>query len=481
MGGIIWAPDENVPFGNNELAAIASQNRLPEAPIHEVDEGPFDLAAIGEAGEGESAATTEDTGEVRTDVLVVGGGAAGIMAALEARKAGTRAILVEKEDRLGKKILISGGGKCNLTNQEISLENYHGSHPRFVQDVIRDFTNRDLVEWIETLGVETWIDEATGKVWPVEMRSRVVTDALERALADAGVEVRTRSALAQLEATTDGPFRASLADGRTIVAGAVVLATGGLAAPQLGADGSGLKVAEQFGHRLVTQAPALVGLVVAEEWVRRLSGVTCEEIELTLEVDGKELLTVEGDLLFTHYGINSPAVFRLSREASPALAEGRAVRVLVNFRPDLFTDQVKARSMVDHALGGNTKKHSGTVVANITGIRRLADTLVTLVGADPSMRVREIQHKERDALTELLWRCPLTVTATRGWQFAEVMRGGVDVRKVDPRTMESKLVPGLFLCGEMLDIDADVGGFNFQFAFASGKAAGVAAAQRVRR
>jgi len=481
MQGQIFTPEDgkSTPFGTNELAAVASKNREAPPETEVVDEGPFDIESLEDAGDGDSGhevAVEDGGGRAAWDVVVVGGGAAGVMAALEARSGGARVVLLEKEERLGKKILISGGGKCNLTHAEVGLENYHGTYPRFVQDVLRAFDEKALVDWIESLGVKTWTDPDTGKVWPVAMKSRAVTDALEVALRVAGVSVWLRAKLDTATKREDGRFELRLADGRVVECGALVMASGGRAAPQLGANASGLAVVEGFGHKLVPQFPGLVGLATAEGWTRALSGVTCEDVELTLEVDGKPELTVQGDLLFTHYGINSPAVFRLSREVEPALAEGKTVRVLVNFRPDLFTDPARAMSMVDHALGGNTKKQASTVVSYIVGIRRLGDALLQLAGIEPEKRVREIQHRGRGELTALLSRCPLTVTATQGWARAEVMRGGVEVRKVNPKTMESKVVPGLFICGEMLDIDADVGGFNFQFAFASGKAAGRQAA-----
>lgn len=481
MGGVVYQPEDGktVPFGTNELAAIAARDRTESAGPEVVDEGPFDLADI-DGEEGTVADLRQESGgDGIWDVVVVGGGAAGIMAALSARPEGARVLLAEKEERLGKKILISGGGKCNLTNASVSLDNYHGTYPRFVQDALKSFGQGDLIAWMRSLGIETWTDEETGKVWPTAMKSRAVTGALEQALSESGVSVWYRACLASAKKSSGGGFELEFADGRKATAKTLILASGGRAAPQLGANASGLAIAESFGHRLVPQYPGLVGLATAESWTREISGVTCEGAELTLEIGGKAELTVTGNLLFTHYGINSPAVFRLSREVEPALEEGKPVRVLVNFRPDLFSDPARAAEMVDHALGGNTKKQAGTVVAYIVGIRRLADALLNQAGIDPAKRIREIQHKQRAVLTNLLWRCPLTVTSTQGWARAEVMRGGIDVRKIDPRTMESKVVPGLFICGEMLDVDGDVGGYNFQFAFASGKAAGVAAAKLV--
>lgn len=418
------------------------------------------------------------------DVIVVGGGAAGIMAAIRSAQKGARTALLEKNERLGKKILISGGGKCNITNTNITLDRYHGSHPRFVQDVLRAFDQHALLDWMNhEVGVETYEGEKYGKIWPTTNMSKTVTAALERALRVAAVDVYTKThitgASVSGEATTR-IFSLTCADGRAFTCRALVMASGGRAAPHLGADGSGLAVAEGFGHKLVEQHPALVGLTTSDAWGHELSGLTCDEVELRLLVKGKEVVSVHDSLLFTHWGITSPGIFRLSREATPALEAGDPVQVTVNWRSDAFRGIEDAQKMLHHALGSNTKKHAGTVLGYVVGYRRLGDALVRLAGGDPEQRVRELQKSHRDKLEELIYRCPFDITGSLGWERAEVMRGGVDVRKIDPRSMASKLQEGLFICGEMLDIDADVGGFNFQFAFASGRAAGEAAAASVK-
>ena len=429
------------------------------------------------------------TEELQTyDVVVIGGGAAGIMAALEAAASGASVALLEKSERLGKKILISGGGKCNITNVEVTLDNYHGRHPRFAQDVLNAFDQHALRAWLASIGLETVVDEEKGKVWPASMTSKSVMAAFSAELEHRGVAVFLGCAVRDLSrgaanelSRGESMFDIASGNGHRFKSRAVVLATGGLAAPQLGADASGLRIAEALGHHLEPQYPALVGIRTADVWGHGLAGLTCEDAEIVLEIDGREVLSVTGSLLFTHYGLSSPAIFRLSREVDPALDAGQKVRLLVNFRADEFHSAEDANTEVRRALGADTRKELGTVMAYVVRYRRLADELSKLVGADPAKRVREIQKPQRDELERLVYRCPFTVTGTLGWARAEVMRGGVDVRKIDPRTMESKLVPGLFICGEMLDIDGDVGGYSFQFAFASGKAAGAAAAKTLQR
>lgn len=429
------------------------------------------------ASESASASPAESSAIARDfDVVIVGGGAAGIMAALEARAQGASVAVLEKNERLGKKILISGGGKCNITNLSVELENYHGTHPRFAQDVLRSFDQYDTMDWIEGLGVPIVTQESNGKVWPEAMTSKAVLIALEKALEEAGVEVFTTRAVSDAKRSEQG-FVVTTRTNERFTSRALILATGGKAAPHLGADGSGLALAESFGHALVDQFPALVGLTIKEEWVHELSGLTLEDVEITLDDGGKGSGTlVHGSLLFTHWGVTSPAIFRLSREVEPALAEGKQLKLKINYRPDAFGSFEHAQQLLFQALGENTKKRAGTVLGYIVGYRRLGDALVSVAGGDPDKRVRELQKRERDHLEELIYRCPLTITGTLGFKRAETMRGGVDVRKVDPRSMASKLADGLFICGEMLDIDADVGGYSFQFAFASGKAAGSAAA-----
>ncbi|NUQ35123.1 MAG: aminoacetone oxidase family FAD-binding enzyme, partial [Planctomycetaceae bacterium] len=429
---------------------------------------------------GDQPPAAESTAPQRTDfdVCVVGGGAAGFMAAMEAAKHGASVVLLERNERAGKKILISGGGKCNITNIDVSLDRYHGTHPRFIQDALRSFDQSALRAWLAEIGVETVEGENYGKVWPVSMMSKTVVAALEQALTDAGGELHTGRDVVGVERTEKG-FRLLTKQLVPYTCRALVMASGGRAAPHLGATDSGLKLMEKLGHKLVPQYPALAGLHLEGEWWKELQGITCDDVELTLDVGGKDVLTVRGMMLFTHYGINSPEVFRLSREVEPAIEAGKSVKVYVNFNPELLGSRDDAVEMVYHTLGANTKKQADIAVGEIVRYRRLGAALVKLVGGNPEHRVRELQQKQREKLEELIFRCPFSVTGTQGWERAEVMRGGVDVKGVDPKTMASKVCEGLFICGEMLDIDGDVGGFNFQFAFASGKAAGAAAAKRV--
>ncbi|MCA8939054.1 MAG: aminoacetone oxidase family FAD-binding enzyme [Planctomycetes bacterium] len=409
------------------------------------------------------------------DIAVVGAGAAGIMAALTARQAGANVCLLEKTERLGKKILISGGGKCNLTNMEIDHSNFHGSHPRFVMDVLRRFTNYDLIDWIESLGVPTIVDERNGKVWPEAMLSKVVMKALANTLFASGVKVQLNAALKGLVKSDEGVFELALANGSKLRSKTVILATGGRAAPHLGADGSGLAIAESLGHNIVETFPALVGLEANEQWMQELQGITCEDVALGLLADGKEVASSRGSLLFTHYGVNSPAIFRLSREVEPALKDGKEVALSINFNPSEAPTQEAANKLLDELLGSHTKKRTGTVLGYAFGARSIGDAMAREIGFDPERRVRELQKKHRDLLKVMLFKMRIGVLGTQGFERAEVMRGGVNVREVDPRTFASKVVDGLFVCGEMLDIDGDVGGYNFQFAFGSGKSAAEAA------
>ena len=412
------------------------------------------------------------------DVVVVGGGAAGIMAALEARSHGMNVCLLERNERCGKKILISGGGKCNITNVDVTLDRYHGTHPRFVSDVLRAYDQNDLRTWLDSIGVQTIEGEKYGKIWPQSMMSKTVLAAFEKTMQAEGVKVYTSRDIVAVKHEAGG-FQLSTKQNINYSCKALIMASGGRAAPHLGATDSGLGIAETLGHKLVEQYPALAGLYIKEDWIKSLQGLTCDDVGLSLEIDSKKVVSARGSLLFTHYGINSPEVFRLSREVEPALAVGKNVVVKINFRAEEFEQREDAKKVLDHDFGANTKKHAGTVLGYVVGYRKLGEALIKLAGGDPEKRVRELQKKERDIIEELVFACPLTVTRTQGWERAEVMRGGVDVRGVAPKTMASKKREGLFICGEMLDIDGDVGGFNFQFAFASGKAAGQAAAEYV--
>ena len=389
---------------------------------------------------------------VNCEVAVVGAGAAGLMAAIFAARAGARVIAFDGAPRIGAKILISGGGRCNVTHDVVSAADFNGNRNQIAK-VLRSFDVRATVSFFEDLGVSLK-REGTGKLFPKSDQARTVLSAILSAARDAGVEIVTSTKIVSIEP-------AYLLNG-SIRAERVVLATGGRSVPKTGSDGVGYGIARSLGHTVNDVFPALVPLVVdPAHWIPTLSG-TSVEVELTVRSPaGRVLHRERGPMLFTHFGISGPAVLDISRHyvgraLSPSESEGRAesppyVRLVANFLPGETFESLNAKLAAGESLRG-----------------RLPARLLAILEAPKKRReiVRSIVEHE------------IPVIRDRGFDYAEVTAGGVPLDEIDTATMESRVEPGLFLCGEILDVDGKIGGYNFQWAWASGRLAGIHAGGR---
>jgi predicted flavoprotein YhiN len=426
---------------------------------------------------------------------VVGAGAAGLTAALSAAEGGARVTLLNAHPKIGLKILMSGGTRCNVTHRVVEERDFHGGSRRFVVRVLRAFPADRAREWMESLGVALKLEE-TGKVFPVSDDAQTVLDALVGAVQRGGVRVESGARVIRLERSGEG-FRigiqrvkgsAAFDTGRVSRPGeaewplprkdpdewrkasAVVLATGGLSFPRTGSDGTGYALVRALGHTIVPPVPALTPSASADALCRAAQGVTVEA-ELTLTADGRRVEATRGSLLIAHFGFSGPVALDLSRHW--ARAEGRERRVRANFLPGESTESV-ARSWVrvgDAVPSRTIQRHFGAAMPE-----RLIELLCREAGVEPGERLSQVARARRGALIERLTARDLGVTGTLGYEKAEVTAGGVDVNEVDPSTLESKIVPGLFLCGEILDVEGRLGGFNFQWSWSSGTVAGRAAA-----
>lgn len=394
------------------------------------------------------------------DLAIVGAGAAGLAAGIFAAEAspGLRTVLLDGAPKLGAKILVAGGGRCNVTHEVVRPEDFHGSR-RFVKHVLAAFDAAAAARWFESLAVPLK-REPTGKLFPRSDRARDVLDALVRRCGELGVAIRTGAKVASVGAG-DGGFAI---DG-AISATRVVLAAGGRSVPATGSDGSGYAIARGLGHTVTPTFPALVPLVLADGFFHAsLSGVS-HEAELTVRAEGRIVERRRGSLLWTHFGISGPVVLDASRtwiarpgaslEASllPGTPFEAAERGLVGER------RAVGRALAD-ALPG-----------------RVAQTLARHAGIDPEARASGLSRDDRRRLVHALTALALPVVRDRGWNHAEVTAGGVPLDEVDFRTMASRRVPGLHFAGEILDCDGRIGGFNFQWAWATGYLAGRAAAR----
>lgn len=408
----------------------------------------------------------------RTDVLVIGGGAAGQMAAIAAAQAGAATVVLEKMPQLGLKMGLTGKGRCNLTHHG-AMEEFIRNTPgngKFLYGVYRRFTNEDLLAQVHAWGVATKVERG-GRVFPVSDSAQQVRRVFREEMERLGVWVRTGLPVTALRRTADG-FCVQTAE-REFQARTVVLTAGGASYPQTGSDGSGFRLAKSLGHRIVPPRPALVPLLCEEPVCKELQGLSLRNVELTLLCGGKAVETLRGEMLFTHFGVSGPLVLRHSDRASAALAAGEGVRLLLNLKPALRPEQLDAR------LQREIQEHPAKTLQNLLLAllpQRLAGPVLAQSGVAADVRGADLPKAARQQLVAALQAFPLTVTGTRPLREAIVTAGGVDVREVRPNTLGSKLVPGLYFGGEVLDIHAYTGGYNLQAAFSTGFVAGSEAA-----
>ena len=403
---------------------------------------------------------------VSVDVAIVGAGAAGLAAAIFVKRA-DQALAVHVLDgakRPGAKILISGGTRCNVTNRVVSERDFWGGRRTIVRRILQSFTADQTVELFGGLGVALH-EESDGKLFPDSGRARDVLNALLRGTEVARVSLLADHRVLEVE-PADGGFRVVTAHGG-VLARSVVLATGGRSLPKTGSDGAGYELARRFGHTIVPTTPALAPLVLdaAHEGAihRALSGVS-HDVELAVWIDGRVSTRLQGSLLWTHFGISGPVALNASRHWLRAGIEGRPVRVTANFCPGgaFETEEIRWTTLCLErpkatVLGALSERLPASVAA----------ALIQALHIDPARQLAHLTREDRRSLVRALLEWPLPVSACRGYNVAEATAGGVALDEIDPATMESRLRPGLYLIGEMLDVDGRIGGFNFQWAWST--------------
>jgi len=409
--------------------------------------------------------------DVQQRVLVVGGGAAGMMAAIAAVRAGASVMLVERGERVGRKLLATGNGQCNLTNVTPDPSHWHGRHPDFMTAVIARFDVPRTLEFFQALGITPIVDE-NGRVFPRSRQASAVLDVLRWELDDLGVEVRC-GAEAQKIVLTDKGMAIHLSTGDILTSDRVILAAGGKAAPKLGASGIGFDLARGLGHTIVEPFPALVQLRLESRWLKSLQGTRFDGAACVV-ADGYDVAASHGEVLFTPYGVSGNAVLDVSRAAAEQVRAGRSVLLRL-----AVVDGVAPSDLARDLVCRLTCHPDRTVLAALTGLvhKRLIPAMVRDAGIDdPAAACRDLSSRQRDGILRVLTDWCFEVKDTAGWDGAQTTAGGVDTAEVDPRTLASRIVPGLYLAGEVLDVDGDCGGFNLQWAWSSGHVAGEAAA-----
>jgi predicted Rossmann fold flavoprotein len=409
-------------------------------------------------------------------VIIVGAGAAGLMAAGQAAELGADTLLLEKMKRPGRKLRITGKGRCNLTNV-VELEEFlqrFGANGVFLRQAFHQFFTPDLLAFFEELDVQT-VTERGGRVFPVSEKAQDVVDALVHWVRKQGVSLQTHSPVERL--LVEGDRIAGVMDSRERIYNAptVVIATGGASYPATGSTGDGYRLAESVGHTIVPIRPALVPLETAGGIAERLQGLSLRNAAVRLRVDGKQQADAFGEMLFTHFGVSGPMILYLSKLAVDALRAGQKVELSIDLKPALDKKTLDARLLRD--LDTQGKKHFQNLLKGLLP-SKLIPVCIDLTGIPAHKVAHQITSEERTRLRNWLKDFRLKVIGHRPFEEAIVTAGGVALDEVDPRTMESRLVKGLYFAGEVLDIDANTGGFNLQAAFSTGWVAGRAAAQR---
>lgn len=407
-------------------------------------------------------------------IVVVGAGAAGIMAAIHAATAGAPVLLLERTKDGGRKILISGGGRCNVLPSRMEPSQYFtDSSPNVLKRLLRSWPLADQRRFFEEeVGIPLKLEPETGKLFPASNRARDVRDGLLALARRRGARIRFEAKVVGLEPPRDGgPWRVRLEDGESIQAAAVIIATGGLSVPQTGSDGTGLRIARALGHTVRSTYPALTPLTADPPRHAPLAGIS---LPVTLEAPMERgRFTTHGGFLFTHRGYSGPAVLNISHLAVRSRLEGRPPQpILVRWT------ELDEAGWEREIQGGR-----GTIGPFVRRRLpdRLADTLLAEAGVPPDRPLGQLRRDERRRLVEVLTRYPLPWTGDEGYKKAEVTGGGVALEEVDPRTLESRLHAGLFLCGEILDAFGPIGGYNFLWAWCTGRVAGEGAAAALRR
>lgn len=407
------------------------------------------------------------------DVAVIGGGPAGMIAAGRAAELGARVVLIEGNPRPGRKLLMTGGGRCNLTNAGYdarTLAARFGKRGKFLMSAFTAFGVDATLGFFEERGLRTKV-EAGGRVFPATDRAGDVLGVLLRYMARGGVTVMAGTRVSGLEAEAGRIVRARLADGGTVSAGNFIVCTGGRSYPKTGSDGSGLGWLASLGHTITPLTPALAPVIVSEPWVRELEGASLDGAALRAYQGGKVIAESSGEVVFTRKGISGPAALDLSGAVGELLGRGE-VLLSIDLMPELDVAAVDA-----HLLDVFKQEQNRSTINCVSGLLtpKLAPAFIMLAGIEPDMRVNRISRSQRLALAGLIKALPFTVTGVGGFDRAMVTRGGVSLKEVDSKTMRSKLVENLFLAGEVLDLDGPSGGYNLQMCWSTGYVAGGAA------
>ena len=407
-------------------------------------------------------------------VIVVGGGAAGMFAAIAASKNGHQVTQYEKNEKLGKKIFITGKGRCNITNAADMEELFDAvvTNSKFLYSSFYGYTNQNVIDFFEDAGVPVKIERGN-RVFPISDHSSDVIRALEREMKKVGVKVCLNTEVKSVEAEKGKFNKVVLKDATTQTADACIVATGGLSYRSTGSTGDGFRFAENVGHKVTQCFPSLVPMETKEPWICELQGLSLRNVEAKILDGKKELYKDFGEMLFTHFGVSGPLIISASSYVGKKFmdknGQKKELTLEIDLKPALTEEQLDQRVLRDFEENHNRQFKNAITKLFPT---KLIPVMLELGGIDPEKKVNSIEKEERKQFVHLIKHFRMTLTGLRDYPEAIITKGGVNVKEIDPGTMESKLVKGLYFAGEVLDLDALTGGFNLQIAWSTGYAAG---------
>ena len=405
---------------------------------------------------------------MKTEIAVIGGGASGLMAAITAKKSGKEVIILERKDRILKKVLITGNGRCNITNVNANISNYFGKNISSVENILNRFTPQDTMDFFNGLGI-VCNEENRGKVYPLSGQASSVVDALRFEAEKLGIKIETEFYVRKIE--KDGfKFKIYSEDRKKIEAGRVILAAGGQSYPELGSNGSGFELAKELGHSVTKLSPSIVQLKTEKNQVKGLQGIKTD-VAVTAYGDNKKICTYDGELLFTDYGISGNVVFNISFVMPLYKNVEFEIDFMEKFDYNELYEMLKERKKImshltmENYFNGMINKKLGQFLSKVSGIEKL------------SKPVKDLNDSDIRKLCTVLKKYRVKILETTGFKNAQVTAGGVSLDEVNTETLESKIVKGLYFSGEVLDVYGECGGFNLQWAWASGYIAGENAAK----
>jgi predicted Rossmann fold flavoprotein len=408
------------------------------------------------------------------DVVVIGGGPAGMLAAGRAGELGAKAALLEKNDSLGRKLLITGKGRCNITQAEFNDQEFIktlGKRGKFLFSSLSAFGPEEVIEFLEKRGLKTKIERGE-RVFPVSNRARDILKVLEKYLQENKVRIFYQAEVVGFE-QAEGKIKSVKINRGKIVARNYILCTGGKAYPASGSTGDGYQWAKQLGHTIITPAPALVPLETKETWPQVAQGLSLKNVGVSLWQKGKKQTARFGEMLFTHFGVSGPIILDLSKEAGELLKKGKT-ELTIDLKPALSLEKLDERLKRDFQIFGN--KNFRNYLSELMP-QKLIDPIIDLSQIEPDRKINSLRKEERKKLANIVKNLKLTITQLLGFDQAIVTSGGIALKEIDSKTLRSRKITNLFFAGEIIDLDGPTGGYNLQICWSTGYAAGTYAAK----